>query len=131
VRPDGTGHVRVTDDDVLPGRSYGYRLRIGGTVSPATWVAVPLSSPLSLRILETPTSSRSTRVRLQAPVAATATVEWFDVAGRRLGSRSVRLEADTPVDLMLDDDHLLPSGLLLLRLTAGGRSVRARAVVVN
>jgi len=131
ARPDGTEHLRVTDRDVRPGRSYGYRLRSGGTISPAAWVQVPSSSPLTLRVLGAPARSRGTRVRLQAPAAGTATLEWFDVAGRRLGSRSVRLEADTPIDVPLDEGHALPSGLLLIRLTAGGRSVRARAVVVN
>lgn len=131
ARADGAGHVRVTDRDVTPGRTYGWRLRSSEGTSAPVWATIPVPAALALRVLDAPRTRGALRVAAELAAGGPAKLEWFDVLGRRLGARELTLVAGEPAEVALEDAGALPAGVVLVRLTAGARSTRLRTVVLR
>ncbi len=131
---DGTGHLRYEDRAVSPGGRYGYRIRWseGGNslVSPESWVEVPRELGLALLGLRPNPASADPIVAFTLPDDSPATLELFDVAGRRVLARAVGGAAGMRL-LNLGDERPLASGIYLIRLTQHGKSVALQAVVAR
>jgi hypothetical protein len=70
-------------------------------------------------------------VAFSLPDAKPAQLELFDVAGRRVLSRPVGALGPGLHVLRLGGDRRIAPGIYMIRLTAGERRLRAKAVVVQ
>lgn len=135
VAADGAGHIAWTDRDVVPGARVGYRLRWaeGGSArrTAETWLDVPRDAPLALALHGAqPNPSRGAPVlAFTLPSAEPATLELFDVGGRRVASQHLNAPAPGRHALRLGAERALAPGLYLARVTQAGRSAIARVVV--
>jgi hypothetical protein len=111
----------------------------GPAVSPGATGIVPLAAPpprphdLSFalrRVQPNPASSRAV-VRFALPDAAPATLELFDLAGRRLWSREVGSLGPGEHDVPLGDGERFPPGVYLVRLAQGVRTATVRLALLH
>jgi hypothetical protein len=126
----GDGLARYEDDAIEPGTRYAYRIgRTGEAWSEEAWVDVP--SP-SLAFLRPGAVVRGALdVDFALPAAGTATLEAFDIAGRRVARvRGDGLVAGTH-SLRLAEAGALRSGIYFLRLSQGAGIARSRAIVLG
>lgn len=130
--PDGAGRVVWVDEQVEPGRTYGYRLGLGdGGGAPYTsesWVTTPLATRLALAGF-TPNPGVGRQVAFSLATFERASIEVLDLAGRRVLARDVTSLGPGSHELALE--QRLAPGLYLLRLRQGDREVRARSVVIR
>lgn len=126
ARLEGAGIVRFEDRDVRPGSRIGYRLAMGGVVGGEVWVDVPSAWTLELRPAATPTSGLIAIV-FTLGTSEPATIELFDLAGRRLAVRQVSGMVPGPHELAFED-VTGPAGVYLARLTQGDAARVARIV---
>jgi hypothetical protein len=135
ARMDVPDNARIVwaDDAVRPGARYGYRLGIleGGIESffGEAWVDVP-GATLALSSITPNPSGHDLWVSFALPSAAPATLRLIDVAGREVRSREVAAVAG-PQRANLAEGGALPTGIYVVKLTQGGRSVSARVSVVR
>jgi hypothetical protein len=135
VTPDAGGRLAYEDRDVTAGARYGYRLGVptpaGERFQGEAWVVVPREFALALEGLRPQPATGALRIALTLPNGNPAVLELFDVAGRRLLSRSLRGLPPGPqlVDLGRSGD--LAAGIYLLRLTHDHRTLTARACVLG
>src|SRR5207253_7418750 len=91
LTPDGMGRIAFADPDVVMGTRYGYRLSFveQGTTRTAgeTWIDVPRPALALAGLTPNPTTGFRVAFRLGSP--APATLEVFDVRGRRVVQRDV------------------------------------------
>jgi hypothetical protein len=132
VTGDGTGMITFTDAGVRPGASYSYRLGIreGGVEKfyGEARVTVP-GLELALEGLRPNPASGPLTASFTLPNSAPARIQLLDVTGRVWLARDVGgLGA---VSHLVGLDRSVPPGLYWLRLTQGGRSLLARAVVIR
>jgi hypothetical protein len=127
---DGTGRLAIEDRSVVPGARYEYALLAPGESMPSAsfTVEVPHGATLSLAGSEPNPASGSLRIRFSLAAAGPASLDVFDVTGRLAGHREV--------GSLGPGSHLVPlsavgPGLYWVRLTAGGRQLRAKVAVVN
>jgi hypothetical protein len=136
VSADGNGQVTYDDHAVSAGTRYDYRLGVLGagteTFYGETSVTIPAAvMDLALAGPRPNPGSHDLTVELSLPDGAPAMLELLDVAGRRVLAREVGgLGAGRHV-LTLASGRRLGPGVYLLRLTHGGRSLTARAVIVG
>jgi hypothetical protein len=64
------------------------------------------------------------------PVAGRATLELYDVAGRRLSRRELSLGEGNHLIAVAPNRRLAP-GVYVVQLSFGGRTLRARGVVID
>jgi hypothetical protein len=86
-------------------------------------------SRLSLRVASAPSSAR-VRVQLSLVGSSPATLEAFDVTGRRLGRQRIEGGAGSR-EIELESRLTPSSGLVFLRLAQGPESATARAIHVR
>ncbi len=91
----------------------------------------PASGPREVPAFGLTTSPRGAGVLLSLPDTEPATLELFDVAGRRLWSREVGSLGAGEHSVGVGDGARLPVGVYLARLVRGGRSATARIVVLR
>jgi hypothetical protein len=134
VSADGAGLVTLEDREVAAGVRYGYRLGVreatGEVFRGEVWIEVPEWLAFALEGLSPNPARTDLTVSFTLASPERATLEMFDVSGRRWltrdlaglgpGRHTVRVSNELP-----------PSGVYLLRLSQAGRSVRARAVVAR
>jgi hypothetical protein len=77
-----------------------------------------------------PNPTRALQVSFALPSAAAATLEVFDVAGRRFVSREVGSLGPGRHQLDLGAARVFPAGHYVVRLIQGGRSLRTKVTVV-
>jgi hypothetical protein len=135
VLPDAAGRVSWCDVTVEPGRSYGYRLALGSgsgsTAGGEVWVVVPQAVRLAVRsIRPNPTLGLAT-VTLSLPTPAPATLDAYDLAGRRVLHQALGAGSPGARVVELDTRGRLRPGLYLLRLEQAGHGVHARMVVLR
>ncbi len=131
VEADGGGYMSHVDRDVEPGASYGYRLAFaGGVRGGETSVAVPAALALALEGARPNPANGALWVAFTLPDAARARLELFDLAGRQVAAREVGAHGAGRHVVRLDDGALA-AGLYWAALTHGGRTLRARVVVVK
>lgn len=133
---DGLGRWSWVDRDVTPGAGYDYRLGVvrngGERFFGETHVDVPLRSTLALAGVQPNPSDGPLSVTFSLPGSEPATLELFDVTGRRLAVRAVGGLGAGTHQLRLDTDRVqLAAGLYLVRLRQSGRECIARAVVAR
>jgi hypothetical protein len=135
IASDGTGRFMFEDVDVRPGARYGYRLgiRVGGVEAfygetsitvPDEWVlglAAPVPNPAGDRLA----------ITLTLPSDAPARLEVIDIAGRVVALRDGRSLGAGRHVVAFAEAARWRSGIYLLRLTQGARSVTARACIVR
>ncbi len=133
ARPDGTGGLRYEDRAVAPGARYAYRLRFGdGRLTAAAWVAVPLRPAFALHgVRPNPVTDGDPLVGFSLDGAAPATLELFDLAGRRV--RTLTLDAPAPGERLvrLTGGAPLAPGVYALRLAQGERRAVAHVTIAR
>jgi hypothetical protein len=131
--PDAGGALVLHDASVTPGASYRYRLTWmtpdGARSSPIASVTIPGRTLALAGARPNPAPRGECALRFTLPDAAPATLEIFEVGGRRVFSRAVGSLGPGDHVLSLGPARLAP-GLYLARLVRGGEQRRARIVVV-
>jgi FG-GAP-like repeat len=136
VHADGTGHMTWIDSDVTPGSRVGYRLtwtESGATMhSPVTWLDVPSLARLSLAVEGArPNPSRGIPVlMLSLPEGGAATLEVYDVGGRRVIERRFEAASAGQHAIALRSERPLAPGMYLARVQQGGREATGRFAII-
>jgi hypothetical protein len=135
VEVDGTGQIVYEDRAVSPGGRYGYRLGLVDhgqeVLAGETWVDVPRVAEFALGGVRPNPATKALAVTFSLPDAASARLEAFDLAGRRVALREVGPLGAGSHEARLGEGRTLAPGVYLLRLTRGDRVLKARAVVVR
>jgi hypothetical protein len=132
VSLDGDGMLTFADSSVQPAHRYGYRLRSSsGATLGEVWVTTPSSAEFALRGAQPNPADREPVIAFALPDDRRATLELFDVTGRRLGSREVGTLGAGNHSLRLSELGSLRAGMYLVRLTRGARIQSARFVVTD
>jgi hypothetical protein len=127
----GADKLVFEDRTVVAGARYGYRLLLPDGAMDPTWVTVPVPAILSLAGASPNPSESGVAVRFSLPGKDAATLELFDLGGRRIASREVS-SLDPGDHLVTLSERLhLSAGVYLIRLTQSGRALTAKACVVN
>ena len=131
--PDGEGRVSVTDESVVAGGRYGYRLApaAGGAPLGETWLDVPRGPAVFALHGAWPNPVMGVaRVRFALPEAGEATLVLIDAQGRSV--REWRADsAPGERELALTGLDGLAPGLYWLRLRQGGSEASARIAIVR
>ena len=134
VTADGTGWLAYEDRAVTPGTRYGYRLayRLGGDLlhTDEAWVEVP-ALQFALRGLTPNPSAGDPVVAFSLAGGEPATLEVFDLSGRRILSREVGSLGPGAHSFDLSSGVRLAAGVYHLRLIQGNRSATRRAVIIR
>ena len=135
ITADGSGFFEYEDAAVTPGTRYGYRLvwRDGAATrtSPATWIDVPRVEELALEAPSPNPSSGSVALAITLPDARHATLQVFDLAGRRVANRDLAgLGAGRHVVTLREAASLAP-GLYEVQLAQAGMARRTKLVRVR
>lgn len=129
----GSERWRFEDATLAPGHTYGYRLGYstegGGAYAPEAVVVVPA---MALEIGRVAAVRATGAVELSITLATDepASLELFDVGGRRVASRDVG-SLGAGVHAVRIEHPAVTSGLLFARLRQGLLSVTARALIVR
>jgi hypothetical protein len=136
VAANGQSRIEYRDDAVEPGSRYGYRLvvRVGSSlqVFGETWVDVPSTARLSLSGFR-PNPARGSDLSIAFSLASRerATLELYDLAGRRVLSREVGMLGPGSHVMRIEDRATLRPGIYVVRLRQGDRDIRAKAALVR
>lgn len=135
ISADGTGYLRYTDTDVVPGVRYGYRLGIWDGESEVfvgeAW-ATPEEPQLRLAgARPNPASGSRLNVEFTLRSGQPATLRLFDVSGRQVSSADVSGLGPGRHRVDLAAGARVRPGLYLVRLTQGEDALVARVVVVD
>ena len=134
VFADGGGHIEYRDRAVIPGMRYAYRLRYSEAGSeettPEVWVDAPAAFVLRLEGFRPNPCGGTPSVWFTLATGAQATLDLFEVSGRRLMSREVGSMGGGLHTLSLGDQGLRP-GIYWLRLRQGPQTLVRSAVVVS
>ena len=137
VLGDGTGVIRYEDHAIVEGHRYGYRLglMIDGVMAYAGEVWLTAESPKTQVALAgawpNPASGGRILASFDLPSAASASLELWDVAGRRIEQHEVgSLGSGHHVAEFGAGSHLAP-GVYLLRLRAGTVRLTSRVVLIE
>ncbi len=129
---DGRGGYAYEDRGVVAGAGYGYRLKIadasGTTWTTESWVEIPVAWSLALEGAR-PNPARTPTIAFTLPGGSLATLELWDVAGRRIESRRVDGLGPGSHQVRLAEGRRLAPGLYLVRLTQRDRALSARVVI--
>ncbi len=135
--PDGEYRVAYEDTDITPGATYDYRLGVpipaGELYLGETRVTVPAMAPATLALARVAWdgSAGALAVSLSLPQGGSASLELFDVNGRRLiGERLEGLGAGSH-ELSLRPAQPLMPGVFFARVTQNGEAASRRFVVVQ
>lgn len=134
TRSNGDGRVHFEDHDVLPGKTYRYR--VGDSADPdlasgEASVTVPVLRVFAFAGLA-PHPARSNRIGLDliVPSAGTVRLEAFDVAGRRATAVELAVDAGRQIVRLAPSPELRP-GIWLLRLTWNSTTITRRVCVTE
>jgi hypothetical protein len=123
------------DHAVEPGRRYGYRLVVREGAEeielPPVWVTVPERAVLGLVGASPNPAQGELAVAFSLPDDRAATLELFDLRGRRVASRAVGGLGAGPHRVSLSEGERLPAGVYLVRLTRGADVLHAKAAIVR
>ena len=123
---NGSGGITFYDTTVVAGRTYDYRLGLEGfcqNFAGTVAVSVPFPPGLALGAYPNPTSGSLT-VTFTLPSGAPASLDLYDLSGRRVRSQSVAGPGRQSVDLTR-----LKAGLYILRLTQAKHTATKRVAV--
>jgi hypothetical protein len=129
VFAEAGGLVVYVDATATPGR-WAYRLRLpDGESTAGAWIEVPAWA-LSLRFLGTGRGGRRLAIELELPHTGATRLQVLDASGRRIAGHDLGALPAGRRRLELDGPPLAP-GVYWIRLSHGGRSIVARAVVIR
>ena len=132
---DGSGYLRYTDTNVVPGTRYGYRLGIvdGGeeVFAGEVWATAEQPPLLLARVRPNPTPGNRVVVEFTLPSREPATLGLFDVSGRPVSRRDVGAMGPGRHQVDLADGVRLHPGIYLVRLTQRQETLVSRVVVVD
>jgi hypothetical protein len=136
ITADGMGSVNYEDADVVPGRSFEYRLGITTDgkeeMFGQVWVDVPVLERIALeRLAPNPASKSGFTVTFSLPNSAPATLELVDVTGRQISSQQVGAMGAGRHDVSFGRGGSLKPGIYWVRLQQAGRLFARKAVVLN
>ena len=133
--PEGEDRLTFEDRSVTAGARYGYRLVVSengrSSTSEPVWVTIPRPAILSLAGAAPNPSDGAMAIRFSLPGNQPATLELFDLRGRRVASREVGALGAGEHLVPLADRPALPAGVYLVRLTQDRRVLTAKACVVK
>ncbi len=133
LRADGTGHLVYQDREVAPNRRYGYRLGVldgdHETFLGEVWVNVPGELALS-GVRPNPTSD-AFEVGFSLESGAPASLDAFDLGGRRIEHRDVGSLGPGAHALRLGERTHLAPGVYVVQLTQGKRKLATKACVIR
>jgi hypothetical protein len=129
------GLLEFEDRDVVGDGHYGYglgqvqqgRLVIGGE----TWVTVPKSVELSVRVHPNPAPERGGQVAFSLSSEAPAILELLDVGGRRIWGEDVGHLGPGRHAVPLGGLSPLRPGIYIIRLDQDGISIVSKVCVVT
>jgi hypothetical protein len=132
--PDGSGFVRYTAADLLPGVPRGFRLawmesgvrRTGGEV----WLTSPRDE-LALRMANSAVSGGQAECFATVPPGPVARLELFDLLGRSVGGPFDVTPADGSQRIALPFKSFRAPGVYWARLRQGAAERRARFVITR
>jgi hypothetical protein len=128
---DGLRRITYEDRDVVPGAVYGYRLRVtlasGEHHLAETVVTVP---SLTLALERAVARHGALAVSLALPSTAPATLELYDVSGRRWASRRLAPSAPGSLEVELRGAQPLRAGVYFVRLRQDAATASLRTVIV-
>lgn len=135
IATDGSGGAIVAWQDTRDGTTdiYAQRIFSDGELGGGS-VGVPIEAPASLTLsLVGPNPARSGQLRLRFSLGSggPASLELFDVAGRRIGARALDGFGPGTHTIDLGEGHRLGSGLYLVRLRQGDGTSVVRVTVLN
>jgi hypothetical protein len=134
ISPDGTGRLVYEDLSVAPGARYGYRLAYRDAdalvYTTETWINVPAAT-FALRGLTPNPSLGDAAVAFSLPSGEPATLEIFDLGGRRVMQHEVGSLGAGTHRLGLGTAGRLAPGVYSLRLVQGAHQASARGVVLR
>lgn len=132
LTPDGTGRLVYRDLNVIPGGRYGYRLLVQGSGESygETWVVIP-KPVLELYGARPNPSVDGLKVEFSLDSRSSASLELFDMAGRRAANISVGHLGPGRHAVDVGSDRALRPGIYLVRLTQGKRSFVAKTIVIR
>jgi hypothetical protein len=132
---DGQGFAVYEDRAVELEARYAYRLglprTLGEDFSSEVWVTVPRAPILALGGAWPNPAAKRLAVSFSLPDASPARIELLDASGRRVSVRDVGGLGPGEHVLPLGEERPLPSGIYLVRLTQGSRSLVKRAVLLR
>ena len=132
-----TDRARVAIALARPSNASGYSLDqvlgVSGrfSVGQVTGIAPAEEVAFALRGATPNPAQRELRVSFSLKDSKAATLELFDVSGRRLAFRHVEAMGPGWHTVTLGERGALPAGLYMIRLTQDGRSLVTRAAVVR
>ncbi len=136
LTPDGSGHMRHEDVGVEPGARYAYRLRYTASalerVTSEVWVDVPAAHRFALDgARPNPALGRDLRVSFSLRSGEPASLELYDLTGRRVVSAQVGGRGPGRQSISLARGQRIDAGMYWLRLSQGRDRASARVVVVE
>ena len=135
VTADGSGYLRFTDTNVVPGTRYGYRLGIldGGEEIFAGEVWATAEQPQLRLAGVSPNPASGTRLNVEFTLRSgeRATLTLFDVSGRQVSGSDVGDLGPGRHQVDLASGTRIRPGVYLVRLTQGQDALVTRVVVVD
>lgn len=134
IRPDGQGRYVFEDRELVRGDRYGYRLALanasGETYAGEVWLTVPQADALALTGASPNPVTDDVWMAFTLRGVGGASLEVFDLGGRRVMSRAFSLPAGAH-RLRVARAGELHAGIYLARLREGGESRLRRFVVIR
>jgi len=130
----GPNMLEYDDGTVIPGQRYGYRLAMhspGRAILDEVWIDVPNEPAPATLWLRPILGPGRIVVVFQLPSDARATIDVWDVSGRRLLTRPVGSLGPGLHRVDLTDGTDIRPGVLLLRLSQTGTSAYAKACLTR
>lgn len=132
---DREGHLEWEDHDISPGMAFAYRAVLhdesGAVPTDEIWVDVPGAVLALYGARPNPSSDDRLTVTFSLPARQPATLALYDLAGRLVASRELEPIAAGLHRVTFGERTPLASGVYVVRLSYGGRSLSSRVTVMR
>jgi len=127
---DGRGFVTLEDRDVTPGARLEYRLGVNGRSGESFYGTTAVDVPLRALSVAAHAADGRFTLTVELPTGEPASLVLYDLAGRRVWSRSVGQLGPGTHELTADGAGF-PSALYFVRLTQGKAACEARVAMTR
>jgi VCBS repeat protein len=132
---DGEGHLEWEDRDITPSKAFAYRAVLhdgsGDVPTDEIWVDVPGAVLALYGARPNPSSDDRLTVTFSLPARQPATLALYDLAGRLVAAREIEPLTAGLHRVTFGERGPLASGLYIVRLSYGGRSLSSRVTIVR